>query len=285
MLNFITVVFQDELPLLEIQAQSIDLYVSDLDQITIVVNDTADVADYINPEWWGKHASKVVVTLGNQYNITGWESQQLLKLQAAADSTSEWSMVLDAKTWFIKELDYNKLFVDGRPRVGNVSGKPNVFAEGRAFIENYYNIQMPTIIGPNGVPYMFHTETVKQMISEFDDFGNFFQTNVRSPNFITEFFLYSGYVIKRYGSIEKLYETNYNYLFPVNISANEANEFQTIFNNIRRYPNSVLTASIHRNTYQHLTREQLLTWVLFLEERQLICNILNTLNLLNTYIK
>lgn len=285
MFDFITVVFRDELPLLEIQARSLDLYVKEVDQITIVVNDTEAVADYINPEWWGQHSDKVVVKIANQYNISGWESQQLLKLQAAANSNSIWSVVLDAKTWFIKELEVNRLFANNRPYVGSVPGKPNVFVQARAFVEQYYNIQMPKVIGPNGVPYLFHTATVKEMTAEFNNFAEFFQTNVQGPNFLTEFFLYSGYVIKRYGSIEELYNTTHNYLFPVNISANEAGEFDTIFNNIKRYPKSVLTASIHRNAYRNLTQEQLLTWVLFLEERHLIKDISNTLNLLNTYIK
>ena len=46
MLDFITVVFQDELPLLEIQARSFDQYLNppDVNQIVVVVNDNDAVA-------------------------------------------------------------------------------------------------------------------------------------------------------------------------------------------------------------------------------------------------
>jgi hypothetical protein len=290
MFDFITVVFQVELPLLEIQARSLDLYVKpqDVNQIVVVVNDNDYVADMIDCAWWGQHSDKVIIKTTSKYDLigNGWENQQLLKLRASADATSTWAMVLDTKTWFVQALNTAKLFgANGKPNVGSVPGKPDVFVQGREFVENYYNIRMPKVIGPNGVPYMFHVSTVKDMISEFDDFDTFFQTNVRGPNCITEFFLYSGYVIKRYGNIEELYNTNYTYLFPINIAPNEVNDFELLFNKIAKYPKSVLTASIHRKTYPLLSQEQLQNWARFLSERKLICNISNTLDLLNTYIK
>ena len=289
MFDFITVVFQVELPLLEIQARSLDLYVppADVNQITVVVNDNDYVAELVNPEWWGQHSTKVVIKTTSEYDLlgTGWESQQLLKLLEASQSKTTWAFVLDAKTWFIKEFNQAKLFSQsGKPWSGSVPGKPDVFVEARAFVENYYNIKMPEIVGPNGVPFMFHTETVREMINEIPNFVKFFETNVRGPNFLTEFFLYSGFVTKKYGNINELYGTSHTYLYPMNVATTEADNFAELFNKIKKHQ-AVLTASIHRGVYSKISHENLLTWVKFLQERNLINNELETINLLNTYIK
>ena len=290
MLDIITVVYQVELPLLEIQARSIDLYIKpqDVNQIIIVVNDNDYVADLINPEWWGQHATKVIIKTTSEYDLlgTGWENQQLLKLDAVSTSTQEWAMILDAKTWFIKELDQDQLFGNNKkPWSGSVPGRPNVFVQARAFVEKHYNISLPKIIGPNGVPFLFHTNTVKEMIAEFDNFAEFFTANVRGPNYVTEFFMYSGYVVKKYGSLEELYNTNHSYLFPVNIAANETDQFDAIFSQFRRFPKAILTASIHQHAYPLLSTQQLDSWAEFLVEKQLFTDTFNAHNMINTYIK
>lgn len=290
MFDFITVVFQVELPLLEIQARSLDLYIKpqDVNQIVIVVNDNDYVADMIDTTWWGQHSNKVVIKTTSNYDLlgTGWENQQVLKLIAASEATTTWSLVLDAKTWFIKPFESDKLFgTNGKPWVGSVPGLPNVFVQARAFVEQYYNIQMPKILGPNGVPYLFHTSSVKEMIDSIDDFIGFFRSNTQGPNFLTEFFLYSGFLISKYGSLEELHNTTHCYLFPFNLATNEISNDNDIFTKLRRYPKSILTASIHRNAYSKLSPEQLETWYNFLVERQLFPSLIETQKLLNTYIK
>ena len=289
MLDFITVVFRDELPLLRIQAESFNQYISptDVAQITVVVNDDDSVAGEIDPAWWGQHQARVVIKPYSNYNyvsrVTGWESQQLLKLLASAESASEWSMVLDAKTWFVRGISVTDIFDAGRPCVG-LSGISPYFESSQKFVENYYIISMPNIIGPAGVPFIFHTATVKEMINNIDNFVDFFQTKLRYPVLITEFHLYSGFVIKKYGSIDALYNVDKVRILSTNIADWEAQQFDTIFAGIVNNPN-LLTASIHRRSYKILKHTQLIAWANFLLERKLICNISNTINLLNTYIK
>ena len=289
MLDFITVVFRDELPLLQIQAESFNQYISptDVAQITIIVNDDDSVADLINPDWWGSHHNKVVIKSRSKYNyvnrVTGWEGQQLLKLLASAESDSTWSMVLDAKTWFIRPVSVVDIFDADRPCVG-LSGISTYFESSQQFVENYYSIALPNIIGPAGVPFVFHSSTVKEMINNIDDFVDFFQTNLRFPVLITEFHLYSGYVIKKYGTFDVLYNTSQSRILATNIADWEANNFDSIFASITKNP-ALLTASIHRRVYKALKHTQLIAWVDFLRSRNLITNPSETLNLLNTYIK
>jgi hypothetical protein len=299
MLDFITVVFQDELPLLEIQARSFDQYLNpqDVNQIVIVVNDADSVVELIDPAWWGQHANRVVIKPRSGYAFapgnSGWDDQQLLKLLAAAESETKWSIVFDTKTWLIKAFDTQEsaLFdTQGRPNVGRMHLSPH-FEPAKAFVEQYYGIEIEMVLGPSGVPYVFHTADVQEMIAGISDFVTFFQQHLLGPTFLTEFVLYAGFIIKKYGSVEVIYNPNKlkidptqrTYINVANLADWEANNFDNFIDLVLE--SKTLTASIHRSTYQHLTPEQLLTWVLFLEERKLVCNTSETLDLLNTYIK
>ena len=297
MLDLITIVFQAELPLLEIQARSFDLYIKpqDVNQITIMVNDNDYVADMIDTKWWGQHSDKVVVKTTSQYDLIGdgWDNQQALKLLGAAESETKWSVVFDAKTWLIKPLDTqeSQLFdTQGRPNVGRMHLSPH-FESAKVFVEQYYGIEIEMVLGPSGVPYVFHNDDVREMIAGIPNFLNFFQTAQRSPTLLTEFVLYAGYIIKKYGSVEVIYNPNKlkidptqkTYINVANLADWEVNNFDTFIKTIN--DPKTLTASIHRRTYQHLTQEQLLTWVLFLKQKHLITDTTETQNLLNTYIK
>ncbi|CAB4129339.1 hypothetical protein UFOVP112_437 [uncultured Caudovirales phage] len=290
MFDLVTIVFRDEIPFLKIQAESINQYFNsqDINEIAIIINDTDDVADLVDPAWWKQHQSKVKIKCRSQWNyepkVNGWESQQLLKLFGAADASSTWSMVLDAKTWFIKTVEHDKLFTpDNRAKSGLVKGLSEHFATGRKFVEDYFNISMPWVIGPSGVPFMFHTESAIELINSIDNFVEFFETNVRYPIFITEFNLYSGFIISKYKDIENLYG-NPTYYTAVNISDSEAGEFEEKFAIMSQQPR-IFTASIHRKAYAKLTQDQQLTWIKFLKDRNIIEDITETQNLINTYIK
>lgn len=271
MIDIITVVYRGELDFLKIQARSLDLYVKpeDVGTVYVIVNDFDEVCDYIDPAWWTKHRVQIVPYSKWDYTtrVNGWENQQLCKLLAAAEANCTWSMCLDAKTWFIQELDLVKLFdADGKPTVGAIPVF-DVFKPSQEFVEQYYGVSMPNVIGPAGVPFMFHTNTVANMIAEFSDFINFFQTHVRYPHFITEFHLYSAYVLARYDNLESLYNKT-QYYECCNIADFDVAEFDRHITRIRSSPR-MLTASIHRRAYPLLTDEQLNAWNTFLDSRKL----------------
>jgi hypothetical protein len=284
MWDFITVVFRDELPLLQIQATSFAQYVNprDINSITVIVNDSDDVSGSIDPAWWGPLAHCVVVEPRQfEPRILGWESQQLCKLLAAANSTAPWSMVLDAKTWFVTPLDLNAL-VDhvGRPRVGMDNIMP-VFASSQQFVSDLYQIDFKQTLGPNGVPFVFHTDTVRGLVNSHEDFVDFFQTSCRYPNLVTEFHLYSGYVTAQYQTLEHLYSRDRN-IYVWNLADFQLEQFDQMWQ--RLIDTVVLTASIHRRCYQLLNQTQLNLWLTFLIEKKLICNRKNGLDLLNSFI-
>jgi len=289
MIDLITVVFQAELPLLQIQARSVDLYISpaNIKTITIVVNDTDDVAKAIDPAWWGQHQDKVEIKCYSRWNyvsrITGWENQQICKLMAASESTAEWSMVVDAKTWFVKPFVMTDFFDQTDRACTGTVPVMQVFDSSRVFVEQLYQVKLDRIIGPGGVPFMFHTDTVRNLVESIDDFIEFFQVHVRYPTLITEFHLYSGFVLFQYGSYDELYNDQAGYAV-VNIADWEANLFDQLFDHMKT-DKKILTVSVHRRTYQDLSQDQIERWVNFLMDKKLICNNSETVKSINTYIK
>lgn len=273
MIDLITVVFQDELPLLRIQARSIAEYVTsnDLNSIIVVVNDSADVADLVDTSWWEQYQDRVkIIVRSFESRTTGWESQQLCKLLAAADSECKWSVVLDAKTWFVRKLDLSTIIIDDKPTVGfgRVS-KLGIADSAIEFVKNLYNINdMAIVLGPGGVPFFFHTETVKNLTSTVDNFPDWFQTNVRYPHLITEFLLYAAYIKSVYGSLDVLYDIESIPSFiALNIADYEATDFDKRFAFMQ--DPKVLTASLHRKAYSQITPVQLEQWQQFLIDRKL----------------
>jgi hypothetical protein len=105
------------------------------------------------------------------------------------------------------------------------------------------------------------------MISEYEDFINFFQTHVRYPHFITEFHLYSAYVIARLGGVEALYNKTQHYTC-CNIADFDVENFEQHLSRIKT-DTRMLTASIHRRAYPLLSAEQLNAWNVFLDSRKL----------------
>jgi hypothetical protein len=271
MIDLITVVFKEEIDYLRTQAESVSLYVPRINNIYVVVNDDDTICDLINTSWWGQHADCVHIIPYSRWGYTtrvlGWENQQLLKLLAASRAESPWSMVLDAKTWFIQTLDYAKLFdSQGRPTVGLQRTVP-VFQSSREFVEQHYNIILDKVLGPAGVPFMFHRKSVHDMICAFDDFIEFFQVHVRHPYFVTEFYLYSAYILSQYNTYETLYNKT-QYYSCCNIADFDVSAFDEHFARMQSDPH-LLTVSIHRRSYPLLSREQLTNWSQFLLSKQI----------------
>ena len=287
MIDLITVVFEKEIPLIEIQARSIELYVDTdiIKNIYVVVNDEDSIVDQINPEWWGTHSNKVKIIPRSKYGVDpaliGWDSQQMYKLFAAESAESTWSMCLDAKTWFVQRLDWDKLFDEHHKVKFRSFPVIPVFKSAQEFLEKFYNIHMKEVIGPGGVPFMFHTKTVKSMFKEIDTpFLEFFSTHVMFPANITEFMLYSAYVIHKYGDYSSLYSHSQSYMVQ-NIADFQLDQFDKIMENMNY--SVTLTASIHLRVYPLLTEEQFERWFSFLIEKNLTTTIENTKSRLNIF--
>ncbi len=269
MIDLITVVFQQELPVLQAQAQSVERYCQHIGirNIYVVVNDEESVVSEIDSAWWGTLGNKVLAiprsAFSAHYSDNGWLSQQALKLMTAATSYNTWSMVLDAKTIFVKPLQLSELLdAQERPQVGQLDIYP-VFDSSRQIVNNLFNIDLQQQLGPGGVPFIINNQMARALIAEVEQ-----RTAMRFPEWfqaqgmLTEFILYSGYIQYR-GFTDVLYNVDKNVIVPTNICHSEVSAFDRKFKDMQ----NALTVSVHRNAWTELTAEQRQQYQHFLIDR------------------
>ena len=261
MFDLVTVVFKDELPVLKVQAQSISQYCKQLPirNIYVVVNDLETLVERIDPAWWYQYRSHVKIVHRDMFGVdlgsNGWVSQQVLKLLTAAVSHNEWSLVLDAKTVFVKPVDTPLLLdAQGRAQTGRLPIFP-VFEQCQHRVQQLFDIQLPEQIGPGGVPFLFKNHVVREMISDIEhstkqDFCEWFL----QQGLVTEFMLYSGYVVKKFHSLDTLYAAQNPEFCVENVCHSQVNSFDSILDRVES--TAPLTVSVHRGAWAQLTDQQ-----------------------------
>lgn len=259
MIDIVTVVFEQELLVLKLQAQSIELYCQDIGirNIYVIVNDDDSVVQKIDTAWWGSLSQHVIKIPKSDFNThlvdDGWVSQQVLKMLGAAMSSNTWTMILDAKTIIVKPMLVTDIIKDGRAQVGVLKIYP-VFEPSRNITNSVFNIDLQQQLGPGGVPFFVHNDTVRDMMIEIvkrtnQSFSDWFQKEGR----VTEFILYSGYVQFRYGNFDTLYGQQ-SKIFPCNLCHSEVKIFDSKFNSMKG--REINTVSIHRNAWTQLSSKQ-----------------------------
>ena len=261
MIDIITVVFEQEIPVLRAQAQSIALNCQDIGirNIYVVLNDLEPVAAQIDPGWWGPLANNVLVIPRSAFSTpfveNGWVSQQVLKLLAASISYNTYSMILDAKTMFVRELNPQHI-VDSAGRIctGRLPIYP-VFEPSRQIVNELFGIELTQQIGPGGVPFIVHNDTVRMMIAEVTmrtrtSFPIWFQ----SQGVLTEFVLYSAFVQHLCGDIGVLYDQHNHLGGIINVAHNETDSWLIKINQMCK--GETLTVSVHRGAWEQLTAQQ-----------------------------
>ena len=261
MIDIVTVVFEQEIPVLRAQAQSIALNCQNIGirNIYVVLNDLEPVAAQIDPAWWGPLANSVLVIPRSAFSTmfveNGWVSQQVLKLLAASVSYNTYSMILDAKTIFVRKLDPNTI-VDaaGRIQTGILPLYP-VFAPAKKIVDELFEMDLQRQVGPGGVPCIVHNDTVRMMIADVTlrtktSFPIWFQ----SQGMLTEFVLYSAFVQHLCGDIGVLYEQHNHLGGIINMAHNETDSWSIKINQMRK--GETLTVSVHRGAWAKLTAEQ-----------------------------
>jgi hypothetical protein len=265
MIDIVTVVFREELDVLKLQAKSIQRYCDNLDigRIIVVINDDTMSDSDIDIKWWGSFQQRVVIVHRTHWPIdyaqNGWLTQQLLKIIATEFCVSKWSMILDAKTLFVKSIGN----FDSKPQVGLLDIYP-VFEVSRQRVSDLFGINLTKQLGPGGVPFIFHNDTVAQMINQVTDFvqrpfADWFQ----SQGMITEFILYSGYVVYRHGSLDSIYTVDQSLLVPCNLCHSEVDAFDRKFESMK----DASTVSVHRNAWKQLSLDQQDKYTEFLQSR------------------
>ena len=261
MLDIITVVFQDELDILQVQAQSIDLYCHDmgLQTIFVIVNDDDHVADQVDPQWWGRLRSRVRIIprsyFACQFVPNGWVSQQVLKLLASAVSENTWSMVLDAKTLVSDHVTADIFVANSDQLTLGIYPVLSVFEPAAKIAGDLFGITVTHVAEPAGVPFIFNNHDVRQMIEEIetmthDNFTKWFQ----QQGMLTEFVLYTAFIQYKYQDLKQVYLGCNQTKLSNNICHSELKIFDIKLQQAQAH--RPLTIGVHRNAWQQLTEQQ-----------------------------
>jgi len=252
MIDIITVVFEDELETLKTQAQSLAVYGENLDTIFVVINEDTGLGSKIDRSWWGRFQEHVQVVsrqaFGTVWSDNGWVSQQALKLLTSTISSNEWSIILDAKTFFVNPM-FN---IDVKPKVGELEIY-SVFESSRQIVNDLFGINLVKQLGPGGVPFVINNAHTREMITWIEShtqqpFAEWFQ----NQGMLTEFLLYSGWIQYKFGSLDLIYDTSTSIIKPCNLCHSEVAIFDTKFNQML----NATTISIHRRAWRQLTSQQ-----------------------------
>jgi hypothetical protein len=263
MIDIVTIVFREELPILQLQAESIELYCQDmtLGNIIVVINDDSMSTADVNPAWYGSMSKQVKIVhrhdLFDSWVDNGWLTQQLCKLLASTNITSStWTMVLDAKTILVQAVDRKRLFNEHGQLTWGYSQIVPVFETSRCMVSDLFEINQTDVAGPAGIPFFFNNQIVRDMLKEIERRTNkLFATWFQEAGMITEFILYSGYVQYQYGSLDYLYTAKSNNSYTLcNVCHSEFQQFDLKFVNMQEPSN--LTVSIHRNAWSQLNQTQ-----------------------------
>lgn len=274
MIDICTVVFEEEIPLLQVQAESIARYCSNIGvrNIYVVLNDVETLAEKINPAWWGPMSKHVLVIPRTAFSTpwveNGWLSQQLFKLLAASMSYQPWTMVLDAKTTFVRDLELRTVIdFTGKVATGWCP-IPEVFMPAKQIVNDFFKIDLQHVIGPAGVPFFFHNDTVRAMISDVSFITNeSFPLWFQKQGMLTEFILYSAYVVYKYGSLDVLVHDKNKLGNIVNVCHSEVDNFDNKLTLMRDL--ETLTVSVHRGAWNKLTPEQRTAYQMLLLDRNI----------------
>ena len=149
-----------------------------------------------------------------------------------------------------------------------------------------FSIALTKSIGPGGVPFLFHSDTVRGMIEYIQTtqeigFSDWFQQECRHPSFITEFYLYSGYVKFKYGNIREMYSNKQDWEC-VNLSDHQIEQFDEIFKLME--DRRTLTVSIKAKAWSLLNDDQKLKYVTLLRTKNIVDSIEDALEQLNTVV-
>lgn len=261
MIDIITVVFEPEISVLRAQAQSIALNCQRIGirNIYVVLNDTETIATQIDPAWWGPLANNVLViprsAFSTPFVANGWVSQQVLKLMTAAMSYNTYSMIMDAKTVFVRELDPATVVDEaGKILTGRCPIYP-VFEPSKKIVEQLFEIELPEQLGPGGVPFIVHNDTVRMMIAETTlRTRTSFPTWFQQQGMVTEFILYAGFVKFLCGDLSVLYSEQNKLGHVVNVSHDETEQWLSKINQMTN--KNAITVSVHRGAWTKLTPQQ-----------------------------
>ncbi len=280
--DLVTVVFSADLRLLKLQARSIARFADPamVGTLHVIVNDPCFRAVRriflrdVLPEYG---AFKARVKLWDYRTLwprrarkVGWRTQQALKLLAARVVETENFLILDAKNHLVRPLAIGELMAaDGRLRSHMYRIHPG-FADHflRACAYFGYGRKPDLKIGlPTTTPYLMKRDIAQALMAEIEARENIaFPDYFMESSVFTEFYLYYGYIVARYGDASVFYEQRPSPAATLFVGlANKPDESAELFKRLDN-PN-VYCMGVHREILQQANSQQIQlikdTWARF----------------------
>ncbi|MFI8633281.1 DUF6492 family protein [Microbacterium sp. NPDC077663] len=212
-LTFVTVVFEAEIPLLELQARSMSRYLdpSSVDRILILDNCVLGLSGHSRRRLlreYGALQRRVrfarTTELIDPGATGGWRSQQAAKLAIARRVETPHYVVLDAKNHFTRATRAAE-FVDATGRAfgrshpytshplrGSLVGTLTYLGADSSQIERAVSAFPPT-----ATPFVFDTDTVRALMDDIERRSGLVFAEEFERRKLLEFFLYAGWVETR----------------------------------------------------------------------------------------
>jgi len=138
-----------------------------------------------------------------------WQSQQWFKLVVSKIVLSDWYLLLDSDLELFTPIRHTDMFKYNKAcgRQTPIDYKNTLLVEQLSFAYNHWNntIDNWKYFMTDLVPFLMHTDTVKNMLPNLDH--NFFNSDVPGPPPTLEFLLWSAY-LDHHGIKDKLYYPN-----------------------------------------------------------------------------
>lgn len=217
----VTVTCLRDIGLLELQAQSINLYLSKQTPIYIIINEnhTTDWFLYFEQKikpYYKNHDLRILSKKDFTIDINNeleWNTQQILKLVIANEIYQDYYLVLDSKNFLTKHFDPASLLTNNLApmwfnyKVLPVETYQHYATELDVDIANSY--EEPIIY----TPFYLNTRLVKSLMDNFGSQNNFIKWFLKATNIKSEFILYCIWA-KKQGGIFKFHykKPNADYL-------------------------------------------------------------------------
>ncbi len=209
--TYVTPVFEAEVPLLLLQARSLARHVPPGDDVVVLDNTRRGLRD--QPALlaaYGAHAPHVEILRPRDVcampPAPGWSSQQVLKLAVAARVLTPHYVALDAKNHFVA-APAARYFVgdDGRARVRATAYTTHNLRPKLELVCAYLGLDPAPLVprfSATVTPFTLDRDTVLAMTADVEArAGRPFAREFIARG-LTEFFLYSGWVLRRDGSLD-----------------------------------------------------------------------------------
>jgi hypothetical protein len=243
--ELVTVVYSKEKEIMELQAYSVNQYVTEPCIHWVIVEDY----DLYPIDWHGmlsphytKHELRLITDTSNidsWASPDGWIRQQYLKLDIANQINSEYYLILDAKNFFVGPVDLKEWPIsEGSPAILELDENWSSFIEYLVTVNDWKC--NGCLWGPV-TPFRARTSTVKEILDLdvkpiFECIGE-----------ISEFLLYSLYVSNTKGKEFKkisLYEGKFHTIWMP-----EMNLYNNHLQPLAQYPHLILVG-IHRRVWE-----------------------------------